>query len=150
MKRMVFLLLAIVLLLACSALAETNVLPDGTYSAVFKTDSGMFRVSEALGNRGILTVKDGQMMIHVSLNSKKILNLFPGTAEEAKKEGAALLMPTEDEVTYEDGYTETVYGFDVPVPFLDREFDLALIGTKGKWYDHKVSVSEPLPLDESK
>ena len=74
---MVFLLLAIVLLLACSALAETNVLPDGTYSAVFKTDSGMFRVSEALGNRGVLTVKDGQMMIHVSLNSKKILNLFP-------------------------------------------------------------------------
>ena len=59
-------------------------------------------------------------------------------------------MPTEDEVTYEDGYTETVYGFDVPVPFLDREFDLALIGTKVKWYDHKVSLSELLPLDESK
>lgn len=36
---------------------------------------------------------------------------------------------------------EEVYSFDVPVPTLDDEFDLALIGTKGKWYDHKVSVS---------
>ena len=29
-----------------------------------------------------------------------------------------------------------------PVEALDQEFDLALIGTKGKWYDHKVSVSD--------
>lgn len=36
-----------------------------------------------------------------------------------------------------------VYSFDVPVPTLDDEFDLALVGTKGKWYDHKVSVSNP-------
>ena len=39
--------------------------------------------------------------------------------------------------------TEEVYGFDIPVPALDKEFDLALIGTKGVWYDHKVSVSNP-------
>ena len=31
---------------------------------------------------------------------------------------------------------------DIPVPYLDKEFDLALIGTKGTWYDHKVSVSD--------
>ena len=43
--------------------------------------------------------------------------------------------------------TEEVYGFDVPVPMLEIEFDLALIGTKGKWYDHKVSVSNPVPLE---
>ena len=41
--------------------------------------------------------------------------------------------------------TETVYGFNIPVPYLDQEFDLALIGKKGKWYDHKVSVSNPEP-----
>ena len=46
-------------------------------------------------------------------------------------------------MTYSDGLTETVNGFDVPVPYLDEEFDLALIGTKGKWYDHKVVVSSP-------
>ena len=44
--------------------------------------------------------------------------------------------------------TEEVYGFDVPVPVLETEFDLALIGTKGKWYDHKVSVSDPVLLEE--
>ena len=45
--------------------------------------------------------------------------------------------------------TEKVYGFDVPVPALEKEFDLALIGTKGKWYDHKVSVSNPVPLENN-
>ena len=30
---------------------------------------------------------------------------------------------------------------------LDKEFDVALIGKKGKWYDHKVSVSEATPLE---
>ena len=87
------------------------------------------------------------MTIHVSLVSKSILNLFPGLAEDAEKEGAELLEPTTDSVTYSDGYTEEVYGFDIPVPYLDREFDLALIGKKGKWYDHKVSVSEATPLE---
>ena len=35
----------------------------------------------------------------------------------------------------------------IPVPVLDEEFDLALIGTKGKWYDHKVKVSNATPAD---
>ena len=122
-------------------------LPDGTYTAEFKTDSSMFHVSEACDGKGTLTVENGKMVIHISLGSKKILNLYPGLAEDAAKEGEELLLPTEDTVTYSDGMTEGVYGFDVPVPALDEEFDLALIGTKGVWYDHKVSVSaaEPLP-----
>ena len=60
------------------------------------------------------------------------------------KDGAKLLEPTTDTVTYSDGTSEEVYGFDVPVPALDEEFDLAILGTKGKWYDHKVSVSNPV------
>ena len=114
---------------------------DGTYEAVFTTDSSMFQVNEARDDKGVLTVKDGKMTIHVSLTSKNIVNLYPGTAEEAQKDGAELLDPTEDEITYDDGTSETVYGFDIPVPALDEEFDLALIGTKGKWYDHKVKVT---------
>lgn len=108
----------------------------------------MFHVSEACDGKGTLTVEKGEMTIHISLGSKKIINLYPGLSEDAKKEGAELLMPTEDTVTYSDGMTEEVYGFDVPVPVLEEEFDLALIGTKGKWYDHKVSVSDPVPLEE--
>ena len=123
-------------------------IPDGTYVATFTTDSPMFHVSEANNDKGILTVKDGQMTIHVSLQSKKIVNLFYGLAEDAQKDGAELIEPTTDEVTYSDGYVEEVYGFDVPVPALDQEFDLALIGTSGKWYDHKVSVSNPEPYTE--
>lgn len=119
-------------------------LPDGVYAAEFSTDSSMFHVSEACDGKGTLTVKDGVMTIHISLGSKKILNLYPGLAEDAAKDGAVLLEPTTDTVTYSDGMTEEVYGFDVPVPAIGEEFDLALIGTKGKWYDHKVKVSDPV------
>ncbi len=122
-------------------------LPDGVYTAEFSTDSSMFHVSEACDGNGTLTVKDGVMTIHISLGSKKILNLYPGLAEDAAKDGAVLLQPTTDTVTYSDGMTEEVYGFDVPVPAIGEEFDLALIGTKGKWYDHKVKVSDPVAGD---
>lgn len=122
-------------------------LSDGVYTAEFSTDSSMFHVSEACDGKGTLTVKDGVMTIHISLGSKKILNLYPGLAEDAAKDGAMLLEPTTDTVTYSDGMTEEVYGFDVPVPVIGEEFNLALIGTKGKWYDHKVKVSDPVAED---
>ena len=122
-------------------------LEDGTYTAEFNTDSSMFHVNEAKDGKGTLTVKDGEMTIHISLVSKNIVNLFEGTAEDAQKDGAELLEPTTDTVTYSDGTSEEVYGFDVPVPALDEEFDLALIGTKGTWYDHKVSVSNPVKAE---
>ena len=83
------------------------------------------------------------MTVHISLASENVVNLFEGTAADAQKDGAALLQPTTDTVTYSDGTTEEVYGFDVPVPAVGQDFDLALVGTKGKWYDHKVSVSNP-------
>ena len=120
-------------------------LPDGVYTAEFKTDSSMFHVNEANKGLGILTVKDGKATIHVSLASKSILNLFSGTAEDAQKDGAELLEPTTDTVTYDDGISEEVYGFDIPVPAIGEEFDVALIGKKGKWYDHKVMVLNPVP-----
>ena len=82
------------------------------------------------------------MTIHVSLGSKNIVNLFVGTSEDAGKEGAAILEPTVDEVTYSGGGKEEVYGFDIPVPAIDQEFDCALVGTKGNWYDHKVKVTD--------
>ena len=118
-------------------------LKDGTYSAKFVTDSSMFKVNEELDGMGELTVKDGKMTIHISLASDSILNLYPGLADDAQKSDAVLLEPTKDEIKYSDGTTETVNGFDVPVPYLDKDFDLALIGKKGKWYDHKVSVKSP-------
>ncbi len=123
-------------------------LKDGEYTATFSTDSSMFHVNEANDEKGTLTVRDGDMTIHISLVSKNITNLFPGSAEEAQQDGAVLLEPTTDTVTYDDGTTEEVYGFDVPVPAIDEPFPLALIGSKGKWYDHEVVVSDVKPADE--
>ena len=124
-----------------------KVLPDGEYTVDFETDSGMFRANEACNGKGTLTVKDGVQTLHVSLQSKKIVNLYVGTAEAAQQSGAVWLEPTVDTVTYSDGLSEEVFGFDIPVASVGQEFDLAIIGTKGVWYDHKVSVQNPVPQE---
>ena len=47
-------------------------------------------------------------------------------------------------MTYDDGTTEEVYGFDIPVSAIGEDFDLAIFGKSEKWYDHKVSVQNPV------
>lgn len=121
-------------------------LADGVYQASFSTDSSMFHANEACDGKGVLTVQNGQMSIYVTLAGKGIVNLFPGTAEDARKPGAEWLQPTLETVHYSDGTTDEANAFLIPVPYLDEEFDVALVGKKGTWYDHKVSVSDPQPL----
>ena len=123
-----------------AAASSARTLEDGTYTAEFDTDSSMFHVNEASDGKGTLTVEDGQMTLHISLQSKKIVNLYVGVAADAPDHEADWLQPTTDTVTYSDGTSEEVYGFDVPVEALDTDFQLAILGTKGKWYDHTVSV----------
>lgn len=122
-------------------------LADGVYTADFNTDSNMFHVNEANDGKGVLTVENGKMTIHISLVSKNIVNVFVGTKEEAQADGAELIEPTTDEVTYSDGTTDEVYGFDIPVEKLDEDFNVAIIGKKGTWYDHVVSVSNAVPQE---
>ena len=123
-----------------AAASSARALEDGTYTAEFDTDSSMFHVNEASDGKGTLTVEDGQMTLHISLQSKKIVNLYVGMAADAPDHEADWLQPTTDTVTYSDGTSEAVYGLDVPVEALDTDFQLAILGTKGKWYDHTVSV----------
>lgn len=159
-KKLIAIIMVLVLVMAafagCGTAGEPQApergnspLEDGTYLADFNTDSSMFHVNETCEGKGTLIVENGYMTIHILMPSKNILNLFLGTAEDAQKEGAEWLEPSVEEVTYSDGSTEEVNAFDVPVEALDTEFDLAIIGTKGKWYDHKVSVSTPAE-DENK
>ena len=142
----IVLLLVLMLMAGCSA-SKSETLADGVYSAQFTTDSSMFHVNEANNGKGVLMVEGGKMTIHVSLASQKIVNLFAGTAQDAQKDGAVLLYPTTDTVTYSDGASEEVYGFDIPVTEIGRQFYLAILGTKGTWYDHMVAVSNPVPAD---
>ena len=123
-------------------------LPDGVYTAEFDTDSGMFHANEACDGMGTLTVENGQMTFHVSLSSKKIVNLYVGMAADADANKADWLLPTTDTVTYSDGTSEEVYGYDIPVAAVDQDFQLALLGTKGKWYDHTVSIRNAQPKAE--
>ena len=130
---------------ASSEVSTTAALPDGTYTAEFDTDSSMFHVNEALDGKGTLTVENGRMTLHISLTSTKIVNLYVGTAADAASHEADWLQPTTDTVTYSDGTSDEVFGFDVPVEALDADFQLAILGTKGKWYDHTVSVRNAQP-----
>jgi 4-hydroxy-tetrahydrodipicolinate reductase len=113
--------------------------PSGTALAIADA------INEAMDGKGELTVKNGKMTVHIILASKKITKLYFGLADDAKKEGAKLIEPTVDIVTYSDGMKDEAYGFDVPVPKLDEEFDVAILGSKDNWYDHKIKVSNPVP-----
>ena len=55
-------------------------LADGVYTVDFKTDSSMFKVNESKNGKGVLTVKDGEATLHISLTSKNIVNLYLGTS----------------------------------------------------------------------
>lgn len=128
---------------------EPAALPDGVYTAEFKTDSSMFHASEAVDGMGTLTVENGVMTFHVSLQSQKIVNLYLGMAADAPDHESDWLQPTVDTVTYSDGTSDEVYGFDIPVQAVDTDFQLAILGTKGTWYDHTVSVRNAEPKTEN-
>ena len=120
---------------------ENGELENGVYKATFTTDSSMFRVNEADKGLGLLTVRPGNnMTIKVNLMSKNIINLYLGKADKAENDKENWINPKEAEVTYPDGTKETVYSFEIPVPALDKDFDVAILGTKGKWYDHVCKV----------
>ena len=110
--------------------SSASELEDGTYTADFNTDSNMFHVNEAKEGKGVLTVKRRKNDHPRRLVSKNIVNVFVGTKEEAQADGAELIEPTTDEVTYSDGTTDEVYGFDIPVEKLDEDFNVAIIGKK--------------------
>lgn len=124
--------------------ASQTGLTKGDYEVDVATNSNMFHLNETCDGKGTLSVSDEGMTVHVTLVSKKIVNLYVGTAEQAEADEAGWIQPTTDTVTYDDGYTKEVYGFDIPVPVLDEPFDVAILGSKGKWYDHTVTVSTPV------
>lgn len=164
MKKYIAIVLMLVLFCGCGAKSEAQpttvpeeapavpavaALPDGLYTAKFDTDSSMFHVNEAHKGQGVLIVQNGAMTIHVTLSGTGYVGVFPGTAKEAAEaDESEIIRYSKEKVTYDDGFTDTAYAFDIPVPKLNEEFSLATIGKKDKWYDHKVSVSEPRPLSE--
>lgn len=137
---------------AASEPKQTNAagLEDGVYTVDVDTDSSMFHLNEAMDGKGELTVENGKMMLHITLTSKKIVNMYMGTkedAEAAEKAGEALIDPVTDTVTYDDGDTDEVYGFILPIEALDQPITVAIIGTHDNWYTHEVTVTNPVPKE---
>lgn len=124
-------------------------LEDGCYLVDFDTDSSMFHVNDTMNGKAVLTVKDGKAMLHLVMPSKNVLNLYKGLIADVQDNEADWINPGVETVAYDDGFSEEVYTFDVPVDVVGEEFDLALIGKKEVWYDHKVSISNPEPYSET-
>ena len=61
---------------ALEFLTEDDIDKNGEYIVEVDTDSSMFHVNETWKGKGILTVKDGEMMIHIVMPSKNVLNLY--------------------------------------------------------------------------
>ncbi|MBP5660671.1 MAG: hypothetical protein J6X08_04990 [Lachnospiraceae bacterium] len=123
-------------------------LEDGVYKVDFDTDSSMFHVNECYEGKAKLVVEDGKALLYLVMPSKNILNLYLGLAEYAQEEGAELIVPSTVSVTYADGEEDEVFAFEVPVTVYGENFDLALIGKKEVWYDHKVKISNAEPWSE--
>ena len=88
------------------------------------------------------------MTIHVSLASKNIVNLFVGTAEAAQKgwsraAGAYHRSASPTATGQQRKCTVSIFRS----PLLMKSSPVALMGTKGTWYDHTVSVSNPIPAE---
>lgn len=124
-------------------------LPDGSYRVDFTSDSSMFHENEAYEGKSVMTVESRRATLHLVMPSKNVVNLFLGKAEDARKEGAKLLIPTDERVVYSDGVAESVYAYELPVPVIDADFDVALVGRKGAWYDHRARVSNPVLIETS-
>jgi len=124
--------------------AVASELEDGEYLAEFKTDSSMLHLCETEKGQGLLTVKDGKMTFHAVLSGTGFVNMYVGLSEEAKANSDKLLNASKVTVKYDDGTTEEVNAFDIPVPAVGKDFDLAVVGKKEKWYDHKVSIQNPV------
>ncbi len=146
-------IMSLTMLVPCMAAEEStsDTLADGIYYVEFDTDSSMFHVNETDDGKGIMVVDDGEMTVHVSLAGTGYINVYLGLAADAKEASEKeIIQPTTDRVTYSDGLTEEVYGFNIPVPVLDEEYDVALLGKKSQeWKDHKVSVSNPEPYADA-
>lgn len=128
-----------------SAASAESALADGVYTVDVTTDGGMFRPNEALEGKGTLTVEGGRMTAHITLSGTGFSKLFPGSAEEAKKEGADVIDAVKDSVTYPDGFTDTANGFDIPIASLDEDLPFAAMGKKsGSWFDHTIRISNPV------
>lgn len=125
----------------------TALLEDGVYTADVDTDSSMFHINETCEGKCTLVVQDGAITAHLILGGTGILYLYQGSKEEAQADKDNLIDHTVESVTYSDGITEDVFAFDVPVPVLDEEFPVAIIGEHDNWYDHTVIISNPVSAE---
>ena len=84
-------------------------LHEGTYAIDVNSSSSMFRIAECQ-----LTVKDGEMIAVMKIESDSYLRLFMGTGEEAVSASVDEYIPFELDADGNQLYT-------VPVEALDKE-----------------------------
>lgn len=108
---------------------------DGTYTIEVTSSSSMFRVVDAQ-----LTAAGGEMTAVLTLSGTGYEKLYMGTGEEA-------LADTDDKGIYFVEDAQGMYTYEVPVPALDQETEVAAWSIrKQTWYDRiLVFSSSQLP-----
>ena len=97
----------------------------------------MFHLNETLKGKAKLVLNRGVLCAEMIMPSKNIVNI----AMEPNGEGL-LLAPETVTVTYDDGATEEVYAFYLPAKAFNESFVVSILGTKGVWYDHTVTLTK--------
>lgn len=117
-------------------IASTTAPADYGY-VKFESDSSMFHLNETLKGKAKLVLNRGVLCAEMIMPSKNIVNI----AMEPNGEGL-LLAPETVTVTYDDGATEEVYAFYLPAKAFNESFVVSILGTKGVWYDHTVTLTK--------
>lgn len=110
----------------------TGTLADGTYEIEIDTDSSMFHAESCT-----LKVEGGQMTATLTLPGEGFSRLCFGTIEEAE---------TASDDVIADYYLNDKgkYTFDLKVPTLDEELDIAAWGQRrDRWYQHTITFLSP-------
>ena len=123
------------------AASETQVQTEETQEA----ESAAETTADTEATEAAATLEDGTYTADFNTDSSmfQVNEMYDGKGTLTVKDGKMTI-----HITLRSTNIVNLNAFDVPVPAIDEEFDLALIGTKGKWYDHKVSVSNPVKAEE--
>ena len=109
---------------------------DGTYPVKVDSSSPYFKIIDAE-----LIVKDHQMSARITISSLSYLYCYPGTGQEAAKDGEA------NYIGYEEFDDHGI--FTIPVAALDTKIDCAAFSkARKKWYDRSlVFYASSLPKE---
>ena len=109
---------------------------DGIYEVRVWTDNAAFHM---LGEKQSMAVKDKYAVLYVVLEDETVEAVARGRAKKAAKGKVEVIKPQLMEIEVETDKYELRNEVRIPVPYLDKEFDVAIL-IDGEWQNQKMIV----------